>query len=114
MAANKATTADGTASMGAQTIEQLQARYAALNTKKIQSETLLKQASQQLDTLQREARERYGTDDLKALQTKLQEMKNENERKRAEYQAALERIEGELEQVEQNYQATAGATKEGP
>ena len=95
-----------------QTIEQLQQRFEALNTKKIQSDTLLKQARQQLESLQREAREKYGTEDLEQLRAKLQQMKDENERKRADYQAELDRIEGELDQVEQNYQATAGSAKE--
>ena len=54
-----------------QTIEELQQRYQLLNTKKIQSETNLLNATQLLDNLKKEAREKYGTDDLDALREKL-------------------------------------------
>ena len=56
-----------------------------------------------MDRLKGEAREKYGTDDIEQL-AKLQEMKNDNEKKRGEYQSELERIEGELAQVEQKFQ----------
>jgi len=91
---------------GQQTIEQLQQRYEKLNKQKIQCETKLDSAKADLDKLQREAREKYGTDDLAELQTKLQQMKADNEQKRAQYQADLDRIETDLDRVEKNFQTT--------
>ncbi len=86
-----------------QTIERLTQRYNQLNTKKIEAETNLKSARKQLEELQKEARETYGTDDLEALQQKLAEMEAENEKKRADYQATLDRIETDLDAVEEKY-----------
>ena len=90
---------------GQQTIEELQNRYKKLDKQKIQAETTLKLACDQLETLQKEAREKYGTDDLTELQAKLEAMQAENERKRAAYQADLDRIEGDLAAVEQRFAA---------
>jgi SMC interacting uncharacterized protein involved in chromosome segregation len=106
-------TGAGADAEGRQTIEELQERYQRLNTKKIESATLLQQAQKQLDNLKREAREKYGTDDLAALEAKLVEMKAENEAKRAAYQAELERIEADLAQVEQNFAATEATSGKG-
>lgn len=86
-----------------QTIERLTQRYNQLNTKKIEAETNLKSARKQLEELQKEARETYGTDDLDALKQKLAEMEAENEKKRADYQATLDRIETDLDAVEEKY-----------
>jgi hypothetical protein len=88
---------------GQQTIEQLQQRYQRLNTQKIQAETKLEEAKKQLDKLKSEARQSYGTDDVTELKKKLQEMKDENERRRAAYQADLEKIESDLAAVEQRF-----------
>jgi chromosome segregation ATPase len=106
-------TTDGGAALGngQQTIDELQRRYEELNTKKIQCETKLDSARQQLDSLKREAREKYGTDDLAALQAKLQQMKDENEASRRKYQEDLDRIDAELAQVEQNFHATEASGK---
>ena len=71
--------ANKASSNGQQSIEQLQQRYAKLNEQKIQAETNLEHAKKQLDQLQKEAREKYGTDDLAELRKKLDEMKAENE-----------------------------------
>lgn len=86
-----------------QTIEVLQQRYLKLNEKKIAAETELKGAKKRLEELQKEAREKYGTDDLAALQSKLEAMQAENERKRAEYQTDLDRIEDKLGEVERTF-----------
>src|SRR6185437_13719532 len=92
-------------SPGEQTIEQLQKRYQDLNTRKIQAETNLKHAKDLLESLQREAREKYGTDDLAELRTKLDAMKADNEKKRKNYQSALDRIESDLASVEEKFAA---------
>jgi hypothetical protein len=93
------------ATNGQQTIEELHKKYESLNKRKFQAEAELKSASNQLAALQKEAREKYGTDDLAELRAKLVAMQQENEQKRAAYQAELERIEGELTVVEQRFAA---------
>ena len=113
MPTRKPASSEAPLAAGQQTIEQLQQRYEQLNTKKIQSATLLQSARKQLDALQSEAREKYGTDDLAALQAKLQQMKDENEQKRAAYQVELDRIDADLAQVEQNFRATESNAAKG-
>lgn len=89
-----------------QSMEQLQDRYQRLHRKKIETETELKTARRRLDELQAEAREKYGTDDLTALEEKLAAMKAENEAKRAEYQKSLDQIDADLSEVETRFAAT--------
>lgn len=98
---------------GEQTIEELQARYQQLHTRKIQAETSLQHAQQQLEALQAEAREKYGTDDLAELRKKLEQMKAENEARRKAYQAQLDRIEGDLAAVEAKFAAVEAAPPGG-
>jgi hypothetical protein len=88
-----------------QTIEDLQKRYGDLYKKKIEAETELKTARTRLYDLKTEAREKFGTDDLGELERKLEQMRTENEEKRAQYQADLDRIERDLEAVEQKFAA---------
>jgi hypothetical protein len=99
------------ATNGQQTIEQLQQRYDKLHKQKIQAETKLDSARLQLEALQKEAREKYGTDDLTELRAKLDAMQAENEQKRAAYQADLDRIEGDLAAVEQRFAAANPAAE---
>ena len=95
----------------AQTIEELQQRFQTLQQQKIRAETNRDNAEKQLDELKREARETYGTDDIEELKRKLADMKAENEKRRADYQAQLDRIESELSEVEATF-ASEGAGKE--
>ncbi|WP_437187433.1 hypothetical protein SH668x_000828 [Planctomicrobium sp. SH668] len=88
-----------------QSIEQLTQRFTALNTKKIQAETKLEKAQEQLAELKKEAREKYGTDDAEALQLKLDQMQSENQQKRADYQSQLDKIEADLVEIEQQFNA---------
>jgi hypothetical protein len=90
-----------------QDMEALRLRYEELNKKKITAETKLQTSSETLEKLRREARETYGTDDLNALRAKLEDMKKENDRKRAEYQQHLADIEKQLADVETKH-AEAG------
>jgi hypothetical protein len=83
-----------------QTIEKLTERYQALNVRKIQAQTNLDNAEKQLRELQKKARDTYETDDVEELKKKLEQLKAENESKRASYQQLLDRIEGDLSQVE--------------
>ena len=95
-----------------QSIEILQKRYTALNTKKIQAETELSGAEKRLKQLQEEARQKYGTADVVELQKKLEQMQADNETKRAAYQADLDRIEGDLAAVEQKFAAAQSPNPE--
>jgi chromosome segregation ATPase len=97
---------------GQQTIEQLQERYNKLHEQKIQAKTRLDSARERLEGLQKDAREKYGTDDLAELQAKLDAMQAENERKRAAYQADLDRIEKDLDAVQRRFEAAANAPAE--
>ena len=97
--------ASATTNADQQSIEQLQKRYESLNTRKIQAETHRDNAKKRLEELRSEARDKYGTDDVAELEKKLAEMKADNERKRSEYQQSLDKIEGELAEVEKKFAA---------
>jgi hypothetical protein len=86
-----------------QDIETLRKRHTELDRKRAAAEANLKTATDNLEALKREARESYGTDDLDALRAKLEEMKKENERKRAEYQKHLDEIENGLNELDKQY-----------
>ena len=86
-----------------QTIDQLKQRYEKLNADKIRAGAQLESAEKHLAQLQQQAREEFGTDDLDELRTKLQQMQDENERRRAAYQASLDQIDVELEAVAAEY-----------
>lgn len=96
-----------------QDMEALRLRYEELNKKKIAAETKLQSSNETLEKLRREARETYGTDDLNALRAKLEDMKKENDRKRAEYQQHLTDIESQLADVETKH-AEAGKRENQP
>lgn len=98
-----------------QSMEELQRRYETLHTRKIQAEAHQKNAAERLEELKTTARAQYGTDDLEALRQKLAEMTTENERRRATYQADLDRIEAELGRVEAEFaQNEAQETGDAP
>ena len=86
-----------------QDIEQLRRRFDDLNQKRIRTDANLQNARKRLEELQQRAREEFGTDNLEELQTKLAEMKIENEKRRVDYQASLDRIEQELAKIESDY-----------
>lgn len=86
-----------------QTIEELAARYSELNKKKIQAETSLEHAEKELARLKEKALAEYGTDNVDELKQKLAAMEAENERKRAEYQHSLDKIEADLSEAEKKY-----------
>ena len=86
-----------------QDIEQLRKRHSQLERKKIEAETSLKNAGDQLKRLKKQAREAYGTDDLEELSKKLAAMQVENERKRSDYQKHLDEVESKLAAVEEEH-----------
>lgn len=88
-----------------QTIEELTDRYKEFHERKISATANLKNAQRQLDELREQAKKEYGTDDLDALKKKLDDMKRENEEKRAKYQADLDKIEVDLAAVEAKHRS---------
>lgn len=93
---------DGDAA-GKQSIDQLQERYQALQERKIKAGAQRDSAKERLEELKKQAREKYDTDDLEELKTKLEQMKAENEEKRAKYQADLDKIDEGLREVEAKF-----------
>jgi CRISPR/Cas system-associated endonuclease Cas1 len=94
----------------AQSIEELKAEYARLHERKIQAETQLQSATDDLEALKREAEEQFQTSDIAELQRMLEKMELENEERRQKYQELLEGISTELTRVESN--AEEGAPTE--
>jgi hypothetical protein len=86
-----------------ESIESLRLRYARLNERKITAAADLKNADEQLERLKQEARDQFGTDDAAELQKQLEELNRENERKRAEYQQHLDKIEADLNEAENTF-----------
>ena len=86
-------------------IEALTEQFQKLNKRKIESERDLVNAEQNLNELKQQAQEEYGTDQLGELKAKLQQIKDENARKRAEYHQSLAKIETELSQIETAHQS---------
>ena len=89
--------------MSKETIEQLQQRYTKFNKQQIRVQTQLEEAQKRLVELQDRAKLEFGTDDINELQAKLESMKKENEKKRAEYQKGLDQIETKLKAVEDDF-----------
>ena len=89
-------------------IEALKKRHQELATKRTRAETQLEQAQKELARLKAEAKAAYGTDDLAELEKLLAARKAANEKKRAEYQQSLEKIEKELAEVEAKFEGPRG------
>jgi len=89
-----------------QTIEQLQARYDGLNEQKIKVNAQREHALQRLEELKAQAKEQYGSDDVEQLSSMLKEMKSENEKKRAQYQASLDGIDQDLAAINERFAVT--------
>ena len=91
-------------------IEDLKKSYEELNTRRIQSQTQLEQAEENLQRLEAEAVKEFGTSDLKELESKLAEMEDENKNRCDDYQKLLDSITQELKQIEDQ---VGGPTKPG-
>ncbi|MBN1608267.1 MAG: hypothetical protein JW940_16665 [Polyangiaceae bacterium] len=83
--------------------EQLKKRHADLNTRRIEAQTNLKNAEEHLERLKQDAREKWDTDDSDELRRKLEEMKKDNENKRASYQTHIEELDARLREVDKEY-----------
>jgi hypothetical protein len=86
-----------------QDIDALKTRHRELDRQKTTAEANHKTAQDQLAKLKEDARAKYATDDVDQLKQKLLELKQENERKRAEYQKHLDAIETRLGEIEVEY-----------
>jgi len=95
----------------AQTIEELSTRYENLNRQKIQAGTNLENAQSQLDKLKEKAKQDYGTDDLDELKKILEEMRRKNEEDRSNYQSSLDKIEADLDNIDNKYSSTESANE---
>lgn len=91
----------------AKTIEQLKQQFNELNERKIKTQTQLDEATHQLEKLQAEAVAEFGTCDIDQLQAKLQQMEQENEKRRSEYQTLLDGIAADLTKIETESNASA-------
>ena len=91
--------------MSNDTIDKLQQRYAKFSKQQIRVGAQL-EAQKRLSELQSQAKKDFGTDDVDALQEKLQAMKKENEKKQAEYQKGLDEVEAKLKEVEAEFAET--------
>lgn len=89
-----------------QDIEQLKTRHRKLERDKAAAEANLQNATENLEALQAEAREKFGTDELEKLKAMLEQMRRDNEQKRAAYQQHLDQIESKLAEVERQFVAT--------
>ena len=88
-----------------QTMDQLKKRFEELSLKKVKYETQRDSAASELADLKQQALELYGSDDVKQLEKMLSEMKTENEKKRSEYQASLDKIDENLQSVQESFDA---------
>ena len=97
---------------GQLSIEQLQTKYEDLNRRKIEAETRFRDVSDQLETLRAQSLSTWGTDDLDELKLKLVKLQEENEARRAKYQADLLSIESKLQEVDEKYQSIREAGRD--
>ncbi len=93
------------------TIEQLKKEFDLLNERKIQTKTQLEEANLQLQKLEQEATDQFGTADIDELKKKLAEMETENEQRRRNYQTLLDGISADLKKVENDTALTGAANK---
>ena len=91
-----------------QDIESLKQRHQKLQTERTRAETQLETAQKELARLQAEAHSSYGTADLAQLEQLLHSRKAANEKKRADYQHSLEKIEHDLADVESKFNDPRG------
>ena len=92
--------------MSNDTIDKLQQRYAKFSKQQIRVGAQLEEAQKRLAELQSQAKKDFGTDDVDALQEKLEAMKKENEKKQAQYQKGLDEVEAKLKEVEAEFAET--------
>jgi TolA-binding protein len=95
-----------------ESIEALAKRHRDLERTKIRAEAELRNLEQQLGEAKGEAKRLFGTDDLAELKALLERMREENLRKRRDYQAHLDEIEAGLAAAERAH--ADAAAESGP
>lgn len=86
-----------------QTIKELQERFNDLQHQRTRVDTNRENSEKQLAALKEEAREKFGTDDLKQLEKQLKKLVAENEKQRETYQNQLDEIEMSLVEIEEKF-----------
>ena len=86
-----------------QSLEQLKERHRSLENQQIEAKANQKNAEKRLAELKQEAIEKFGTGDLAELQRKLEDMKASNQQKLTKYESDLEKIELQLETIDEKF-----------
>jgi len=86
-----------------QSIEALKQRFEKLNKEQAVLQDRRQRADNDLAELQRQAREQFGTDDLEKLESRLAEMKQQNEKQTIEYQKQLDAIDEQLANIDESF-----------
>ncbi len=92
-------------------MEALRQKHRELDARRIKAKANLETAENRLAELKREALENWQTDDLELLKQRLEQMKQENEAKRAAYQQHIEQVEARLREVETEFAKVQASTK---
>jgi chromosome segregation ATPase len=81
-------------------LEVLKRDYRDLDTRKIQTETNIRNLEEELQRLREQAQKNYGTSDLEELKRLLEERRQENERLVAEYEVHIKGIKDRLAAID--------------
>lgn len=94
-------------------LKQLKDKYDDLSVKKTRAETILEESKNSLDQLKKELRRDYQTDDLEELQRILKNKIEENQTKIDNYREHIEKIEQELNKIENSCEEKTILNAEG-
>lgn len=88
-------------------LESLKVDYRELETKKIQTETNIKNLEAELKKLREQAEKSYGTSDLEELRNLLKARRRENEQLVTEYEQHIQGIKKNLAEIESRTESEA-------
>ncbi len=77
--------------------------YEQLNEERIKAKSDLEHAEKALANIQQQAKDNYGTDDLKELEQQLENMKQSNQTMINDYEKHIESIRTNLDKVKQEF-----------
>jgi chromosome segregation ATPase len=92
-------------------LEQLNARRSALRDNLVRAQTNAETAQRELQRLEAEAKEKYGTSDPAQLQALATQWEEENARALERYEQDLNALDRELRQTQQQLQQTPISTE---
>lgn len=95
-------------SMAPDQLDRLRSRYEQLRKRRIEAGRDLEHATKRLESLQREARDAYGTDDIAELRERLAALRAENARRVADYEAHLVEVEAAVRDAEVDHRDAGG------